>query len=82
MGWGHGVGMSLQVKISYYDREGRELAVAWLYLTCVGRCPPKLQEFVVSWDLAGSTRQNSLGATGHSSGCSPMLMSKREIIKT
>ncbi|XP_068027656.1 LOW QUALITY PROTEIN: protein-arginine deiminase type-1-like [Anomalospiza imberbis] len=24
-----------QVKISYYDREGRELAVAWLYLTCV-----------------------------------------------
>ncbi|NXL78733.1 PADI1 deiminase, partial [Leptocoma aspasia] len=24
-----------QVKISYYDREGHELAVAWLYLTCV-----------------------------------------------
>ncbi|NXC91646.1 PADI1 deiminase, partial [Cercotrichas coryphoeus] len=24
-----------QVKISYYDHEGRELAVAWLYLTCV-----------------------------------------------
>ncbi|NWH88951.1 PADI1 deiminase, partial [Aegithalos caudatus] len=24
-----------QVKISYYDTEGRELAVAWLYLTCV-----------------------------------------------
>ncbi|XP_030145238.3 protein-arginine deiminase type-1-like [Taeniopygia guttata] len=24
-----------QVKIAYYDREGRELAVAWLYLTCV-----------------------------------------------
>ncbi|NXD31470.1 PADI1 deiminase, partial [Spelaeornis formosus] len=24
-----------QVKICYYDREGRELAVAWLYLTCV-----------------------------------------------
>ncbi|XP_017588177.1 PREDICTED: LOW QUALITY PROTEIN: protein-arginine deiminase type-1 [Corvus brachyrhynchos] len=24
-----------QVKISYYNREGNELAVAWLYLTCV-----------------------------------------------
>ncbi|RLV83701.1 hypothetical protein DV515_00016402 [Chloebia gouldiae] len=27
--------MWVMVKIFYYDREGRELAVAWLYLTCV-----------------------------------------------
>nr|XP_021405076.1 protein-arginine deiminase type-1 [Lonchura striata domestica] len=30
-----GVLAALKVKIAYYDREGRELAVAWLYLTCV-----------------------------------------------
>lgn len=35
---GHDPGMSLQVKISYYGREDNELSVAWLYLTCVGRC--------------------------------------------
>lgn len=58
---GHSVGISLQVKISYYDHEGHELAVAWLYLTCVGRCPLRPHEFQLSWDLAGSTRSAFLG---------------------
>lgn len=59
---GHAVGMSLQVKISYYNREGKELAVAWLYLTCVGRCPAKSLSPRIRPDPPG---WNSLGATGN-----------------
>ncbi|NXE70532.1 PADI1 deiminase, partial [Calcarius ornatus] len=39
-----------QVKISYYDREGRELAVAWLYLTCVE------VSLDVDWSRSGRVR--------------------------
>uniref|UniRef100_A0A8C9MQZ9 protein-arginine deiminase n=1 Tax=Serinus canaria TaxID=9135 RepID=A0A8C9MQZ9_SERCA len=66
-----------QVKISYYDREGHELAVAWLYLTCVGRCPPRLQEFLAKWTwgpdgqgavLLVNCDRDSPGAGGTDSG--------------
>uniref|UniRef100_A0A8D2P131 protein-arginine deiminase n=1 Tax=Zosterops lateralis melanops TaxID=1220523 RepID=A0A8D2P131_ZOSLA len=43
-----------QVKISYYDHEGHELAVAWLYLTCVGwgkscSCSPMVLLLQAKW---------------------------------
>ncbi|NWU21169.1 PADI1 deiminase, partial [Dyaphorophyia castanea] len=39
-----------QVKISYYNREGKELAVAWLYLTCVD------VSLDVDWSRSGRVR--------------------------
>ncbi|NWV53814.1 PADI1 deiminase, partial [Daphoenositta chrysoptera] len=42
-----------QVKIAYYSREGKELAVAWLYLTCV--------EVSLDVDLSRSGRVKSRG---------------------
>ncbi|NWV90137.1 PADI1 deiminase, partial [Machaerirhynchus nigripectus] len=42
-----------QVKISYYNREGNELAVAWLYLTCV--------DVSLDVDLSRSGRVKSKG---------------------
>ncbi|TRZ25181.1 hypothetical protein HGM15179_001867 [Zosterops borbonicus] len=45
-----------QVKISYYDHEGHELAVAWLYLTCVD------VSLDVDWSRSG--RVKSKGGKG------------------
>ncbi|NXQ36159.1 PADI1 deiminase, partial [Alaudala cheleensis] len=42
-----------QVKISYYDREGHELAVAWLYLTCVE------VSLDVDWSRSGRVKSKS-----------------------
>ncbi|KAJ7422273.1 hypothetical protein WISP_38614 [Willisornis vidua] len=39
-----------KVKISYYGREGNELAVAWLYLTCVGGESPTHYKAVLGPD--------------------------------
>ncbi|XP_016158855.1 PREDICTED: protein-arginine deiminase type-1-like [Ficedula albicollis] len=52
-----------QVKISYYDREGRELAVAWLYLTCV--------EVSLDVDWSRSGRVKSKGKDKVRAGPSP-----------